>query len=673
MSSTIHLIDLLPEAEVFAFAENHVEGQKMAIGRNIEMGIFQHPNSVVIFPELPLEGARLNFSIGIKDSSWERIVSPVIFMVGFATAGEKKVRAFFRRQIDVVNNAEDRRWFEETVEIPPLDDPGARLAFKTKVPTGDEVGFNWSGWGNPTLQAAQPIPIKTKATSKDDHHVLFITSDCLTRRYLGCYGNKEVATPNIDAFAKEGLVFDNAFAQSTVTPGSYACMLSGLHPSRHGLVAESQSFSGDVPSLPVFLQGRGYHTVMAPSESDMAHRSGGFPAIFNETFPCMANPAQEGGITTRRYLEWLGDRPDKPTFFWLHYFEPHPPVIPPARFREMYYEGDPSDPAREHRMGDIRELRGSECVLYFTTGLPWLKAGKPNPVLSSCLRETADAFLNNERVIPDLLPMLRSLGPSAIRGMTEQEFSAWLQAQLPAAEGNGDPTELIEWIEEVLPSLREIERDALNWLKDVKDFHFPVEQFKGAISFVDSLVGDVLSRLREEGLYEQTTIILTSPHGEAIDSVTTPFEHHAPLPEVLELPLLIKPASSLKIAPRRIDGTFGSIDLTPTVCELLGFEWTHEADGISHAGALLSGSPLPERTSFALDLAGVAASATSRSHVLMKSLGGKALRPDTYIEAGDYLVANRSSGHIDIFEAPHLPEEFAALAEELDVWIRGNL
>ncbi|MEM0897172.1 MAG: sulfatase-like hydrolase/transferase [Verrucomicrobiota bacterium] len=594
-------------------------------------------------------------------------------MAGFATAGEKKVRAFFRQEIDVAGNPEDRRWFEETLEVPPPDEPGARLALKTKVPTGDEVGFNWSGWGNPTLQTAQPVQPKTKVTSKKDHHVLLITSDCLTRRYLGCYGNKEVATPHIDGLATESLVLEGALAQSTVTPGSYASMLSGLHPSRHGLVAESQSLASTVSSLPAFLQERGYHTVMAPSESDMAHRSGGFPALFTETFPCMANPAQDGGVTTRRFLRWLGERPDQPIFFWLHLFEPHPPVSPPARFQKMYYEGDPSDPTHEHRTKDLRELRGSECVLYFTTGLPWLRLGKPNPVLSSCLRETADAFVTGERVIPDLVPMLRSLGTAAMRGLTELEFSRWLSSQLPAAEGKGDPKELVGWMEEVLPALREIEQDALSWLRDVKDFRYPVEQYKGAVSFVDSLVGEAVERLKEEEIYGQTTIILTSPHGEAIDSVMTPFEHHAPLPEVLELPLVIKPANSLGISPRRVRGNFGSIDLTPTVCELLGFDWPYEADGISHAAALRSGSHLPERTSFALDLAGVAASATNLTHVLIKSLGGKALRPDTYIEAGNYLLASRTTDQIEVFRADDLPEEFAELAAELDVWIGSNL
>lgn len=48
-------------------------------------------------------------------------------------------------------------------------------------------------------------------------NLILIVSDTLRADYLGCYGNDKIHTPNLDAFAEESAVFDNAYPESLPT------------------------------------------------------------------------------------------------------------------------------------------------------------------------------------------------------------------------------------------------------------------------------------------------------------------------------------------------------------------------------------------------------------------------------------------------------------------------
>lgn len=52
---------------------------------------------------------------------------------------------------------------------------------------------------------------------------------------LGCYGNPDVRTPNIDRLAREGMLFERAFASNAVCSPTRATFLTGLMPSQHGV------------------------------------------------------------------------------------------------------------------------------------------------------------------------------------------------------------------------------------------------------------------------------------------------------------------------------------------------------------------------------------------------------------------------------------------------------
>src|SRR6187401_2530439 len=75
----------------------------------------------------------------------------------------------------------------------------------------------------------------TAATPKTN--LILILSDNHGAWTLGCYGNKEIRTPNIDRLAAEGTLFTRAYCNNSVCSPSRATFLTGLLPSQHGVHA----------------------------------------------------------------------------------------------------------------------------------------------------------------------------------------------------------------------------------------------------------------------------------------------------------------------------------------------------------------------------------------------------------------------------------------------------
>lgn len=73
------------------------------------------------------------------------------------------------------------------------------------------------------------------AQSRKLPNIVFIMTDNQAPWTLGCYGNKEILTPNIDALAREGTMFTRCFSSNAVCSPTRATYLTGLMPSQHGV------------------------------------------------------------------------------------------------------------------------------------------------------------------------------------------------------------------------------------------------------------------------------------------------------------------------------------------------------------------------------------------------------------------------------------------------------
>ncbi len=93
-------------------------------------------------------------------------------------------------------------------------------------------------------------------------NVLFIASDDM-RPQLGCYGDATVKSPNLDALAKRGMVFQRSYVQQALCSPSRISMLSGRYPATTGIFEIGRTLRTtmpDITTMPQHFKDNGYHT-----------------------------------------------------------------------------------------------------------------------------------------------------------------------------------------------------------------------------------------------------------------------------------------------------------------------------------------------------------------------------------------------------------------------------
>src|SRR5919199_705405 len=91
-------------------------------------------------------------------------------------------------------------------------------------------------------------------------NVLVIQTDQFRWDCLGCAGNPDVRTPNLDAIATGGMQYTNSFCSFPVcTPSRYS-LLSGLYVHQHGGWTNRCTLAPGIATFPKLLRAAGYHT-----------------------------------------------------------------------------------------------------------------------------------------------------------------------------------------------------------------------------------------------------------------------------------------------------------------------------------------------------------------------------------------------------------------------------
>src|SRR4051812_50151045 len=85
------------------------------------------------------------------------------------------------------------------------------------------------------LVAAGLFALFVQSASARPPNVVFILTDNQGAWTLGCYGNPDIRTPNIDRLAAQGMRFARAFSPNGVCSPTRASLLTGLMPSQHGV------------------------------------------------------------------------------------------------------------------------------------------------------------------------------------------------------------------------------------------------------------------------------------------------------------------------------------------------------------------------------------------------------------------------------------------------------
>jgi arylsulfatase A-like enzyme len=93
-------------------------------------------------------------------------------------------------------------------------------------------------------------------------NVLFVICDQLRADHLGYAGNAVVDTPNIDALAAAGTVFDRAYVNNPICMPNRSTIMTGRMPSAHGVIFNDRSLEPNCTTFPSALRAAGYRTAL---------------------------------------------------------------------------------------------------------------------------------------------------------------------------------------------------------------------------------------------------------------------------------------------------------------------------------------------------------------------------------------------------------------------------
>jgi arylsulfatase len=179
--------------------------------------------------------------------------------------------------------------------------------------------------------------------------VLFVVIDTLRADHLGCYGYHRNTSPRLDALAKEGVLFERAYATDVPTQPSYTAMFTGQRGIRSGVVSHSptEGIPDSTPYLPHILAMAGYETAAVSTLYFMKkYFARGFHTYINPVAHDRQRTQQITAEEVNSYaLPWLRANYQKDFFLFVHYWDPHGLYkAPEEKYRTMFYKGDKSDP-----------------------------------------------------------------------------------------------------------------------------------------------------------------------------------------------------------------------------------------------------------------------------------------------------------------------------------------
>jgi len=177
-------------------------------------------------------------------------------------------------------------------------------------------------------------------------NVVVITIDTLRADHVGCYGYKQIHTPNIDALAADGVRFERAYtpvpvtlpAHTTIFTGTYP-MLSGMHDFSANKLNPQQPTLASVLKEHDFTTGAVIGSAVLDSRFGLKHGFDfyydhfDFSRLQESNLDEMERP---GNVVADVTLDWLAKNYQKKFFLWMHLYDPHYPYRPPAPYSQEY-------------------------------------------------------------------------------------------------------------------------------------------------------------------------------------------------------------------------------------------------------------------------------------------------------------------------------------------------
>ena len=218
-----------------------------------------------------------------------------------------------------------------------------------------------SGLAFSTIKGAL-APVSVKASSRSavgSPNVVLITLDTVRPDHLSLYGYSRPTSPNLDRWARHGVVFDNAVSASSWTLASHASIFTGLLPHQHG-ADWARPLDSSRWTLAEALRSRGYETAGFTSNLAYGEAGWGLGQGF-EVYEDAKNSVPHdlaatlagglliqplyGSLVRHDFLDrrgasavnsdvirWFKRRSGEPFFLFVNYFDAHSPYFAPSPF-----------------------------------------------------------------------------------------------------------------------------------------------------------------------------------------------------------------------------------------------------------------------------------------------------------------------------------------------------
>ncbi|MDP6633620.1 MAG: sulfatase-like hydrolase/transferase [Phycisphaerae bacterium] len=422
-----------------------------------------------------------------------------------------------------------------------------------------------AGLGAATMAAGSSGAVR--GASKPN--VLFIAVDDL-RPMLGCYGDKTVLSPNIDALAKRGMVFERAYCQQAVCSPSRQSLMTGLRPDTIKVWDLAAHFRDALPeaiTLPQHFKAGGYHT-----------RSIG--KIYHG-----------GGRASR----------DEPS--WSEPAEHAVALSPKVRYANP-----------ENLKG--RGLKRDSTEAGLVSGdvyIDQIVCSRAVGALGELKKKSKPFFL----AVGFRKPHLPFCAPKKYWDMYDR-------AKIPAPESAEHPAGAPElavrsWRE--LEGYRDIPRDGKIPLAKVRKLR---HGYYACVSYIDDLVGRLLKELDRLGLRDNTVVVLWGDHGfhlgeQGLWAKANNYEWSARAPLILSVP-------GQPNTGRRTRALVEFVDIYPTLAGVCGLSVPKGLEGVSMTPLLSK----PDRPWKKAAFSQYPRNRTSHRHRKHGQIMGYAIRTDRY-------------------------------------------
>jgi arylsulfatase A-like enzyme len=404
--------------------------------------------------------------------------------------------------------------------------------------------------------------------------ILFVTTDQQRYDTLGCNGGLVARTPVVDRLAAEGIRYERAVPQSVVCMPSRSTILTGQHPSTHGVWMNGVALPVDAPSVAAELHRAGYRTALIgkPHFEPFLDPFGRFTEnrLADDGRPTVPSPWRDGTIGPHRGFDHLELATHSPMGA-LHY----------ARFMQAEHPGDLA--------GFYAVLDGDLEVNAAGGGATGAPQVKDNPV--------AREWYHTDWVADRTISWLDGLADG-------DDWFAWMSFPDPHHPWDPPASELgrVDWREVPLPAGYPVRAADRERILDEKPRHWRLwydgtlvtnyeaptawvpatltaDQVREVnarnaveVELIDEAIGRVLAAIAARGWADDVDVVCTTDHGELQGDFGLLFKGPYHVDGLMRLPLVWRPAPSAGVPPATVAAPVGLVDLAPTFCGVAGLD-----------------------------------------------------------------------------------------------------